>query len=88
MIKQKVRIKENIVSLYLHGKDLNNEAVQRTAVQLSGMRDREFPLMGEYLHARDGMVVVIEFNGMDWTIPAAFVEMVKKTKRKVSCPPT
>lgn len=85
-----VRLKEEVVDLFLKGKDLENKSIQSTAVQLSGMRDREFPLMGQYWHSRDGMVVVIEHDGIDWTLPVGFVEIVRNgdTSVKSACPPT
>jgi hypothetical protein len=82
MKPEKVKLKENVVSLYLNRKDHDNESIQRMAVHLSGMRDRQFPLMGEYLHARDGMVVVIEHQGTEWTLPAGFVEVVRPAKKR------
>jgi hypothetical protein len=87
MTNEKVKLKENVVSLFLEGKDYKNEEVQRAAVQLSGMRDREFPLMGEYSHARDGMVVVIEYDGIEYTLPARFVDIVRpaRSAKKRKC---
>ena len=77
---EKVKLKEDVVALFLDGRDRRNEEVQRAAVQLSGMRDREFPLMGEYMHARDGMVVVIDYDNMDYTLPAEFVDIVRPAR--------
>ncbi len=82
MTNEKVKLKENVVSLFLEGKDYQNEEVQRAAVQLSGMRDREFPLMGEYLHAKDGMVVVIEHDEIEYTLPAEFVDIARDRPMK------
>jgi hypothetical protein len=51
------------------------------------MRDREFPLMGEYMHARDGLQVVIDYDGMDYTLPAEFVDIVRpaRSAKKRKC---
>jgi hypothetical protein len=87
MTDEKIKLKENVVSLFLTGRDHKNEAVQRAAVQLSGMRDREFQLMGEYMHARDGLQVVIDYDGMDYTLPAEFIDIVRpvRSAKKRKC---
>jgi hypothetical protein len=74
---EKAKVKPNAANLYLMKRDQNNPKVTDGAQTLSGLRGKVYPVMGQYIHARAGPVIVLDTaEEGEVTLPLELVEHV------------